>query len=389
MDAVYNHTWSIHFVGNATTKLADELIVEESANCYLRRRRKTNAEADYVRISWIDDEASGIDTASEILSKDTSRKRKRQGEGGEEEKKTEEQESSLPDDDTTLEAPTKTNQRHLYIEVRLQEEWSAAVVLCFYGGDNSSFEFCLARGLKSSYECIFEWLMEIDSCSYFVCMPQITDLTPIVNAWTTCAAAADNNTANKKPLVLTFEPPSGVVGLDTLSLTIPTQALQQLCKNIQDQRPSPQQQPNADNTTAGENSNRRNTNEQSTSTEESNEEATTEKRDEEVEESSQESESSASSLMIEQRNALPIVRAMECYIREAFRIDIRPFRLVKVAASSVGSLSCDGRFKPACHDVLKNIRDIVIQQKRQISAGFAMLVGSDDDKNTNNQNDRE
>lgn len=60
--------------------------------------------------------------------------------------------------------------------------------------------------------------------------------------------------------------------------------------------------------------------------------------------------------------SLPILRALQCYIMEAFRIDVRSFSLAR-AACGVAALSCDGRCKPLdpmyLHDFLVSIQEMM------------------------------
>ena len=62
---------------------------------------------------------------------------------------------------------------------------------------------------------------------------------------------------------------------------------------------------------------------------------------------------------------LPILKAIQCYIMEAFRIDVRSFRLIR-AACGVAALGYDGRCKPLdpffLWEFLNSIHDIIILQ---------------------------
>jgi Kinetochore complex Sim4 subunit Fta1 len=191
--------------------------------------------------------------------------------------------------------------KHLYVEVRIEEVLSAVVIFCYYNqnsddGIPSDFEFCLARGLRSSYETIFGWIATItDGLLHVGLMPlhfNSDNLSQVLSSWIIMEfqLCSRNATETTKPMILTFATPSsiGAAGLDSLSLAVPPQALSNIYTNICDANPK-----NASNTLS----------------------------------------------------QLPMVRAIQYFIEDSFAIDISTFPLVKIV-TTYAALGSDGRFKP-------------------------------------------
>jgi hypothetical protein len=321
-------------------------VLEESAANVLRqgraavrpqsnKRREDDPEGDYVRITWIGaehpSEGSIVAEQDEGNEAHTSRKRSR---GDTQHQHTSSDRSPL----------------HLRVEVFLQEQWSAEVIFCSASRDASNkthaFAFCLARGLKSSYGEIWMWFESITGASVgrTPLGPTSEELANVVALWTKkdhelsgVGTKKDHelsgvgvertgpnhgNSPHKKPLVLTFSVPYSLEGsgLDNLSLTVPPASLLHLCTNVEKERLKKRQKNKSDTL-----------------------------------------DNSCSSEDEVSEGGLPILNAMQCYIQEAFRINIQSFALVK-ASCAVASFGCDGRCKPLSlallPDVLREIQTI-------------------------------
>jgi len=244
------------------------------------------------------------------------------------------------------ETTAATDQQHLLVEVMVREELTVAVLLCFPTfpavdeGDDSDetdgtevtgFDFCLCRGHRGAashhLERAWKWLESSTGCvvSRRPFRPNPSDLACAVAIWTRRAYhsrknSSDNSSVNgmRRPLVVTFEVPEAVRGrgLDTLSITIPPAALLQLCRNIEKRRPS---QPST---------------------------ATTTNNDLVVDKDGDDSTSglvgqTGKETFIE---TMPMLGAIHCYVREAFRVDVSSFPLVK-ASCDAATFGCDGRCK--------------------------------------------
>jgi Kinetochore complex Sim4 subunit Fta1 len=253
-----------------------------------------------------------------------------------------------------------TSKRHLYVEVRLQDVFSASVIFCYYKNETSnnhntatidSFDFCLARGLRSSYETIFAWIATLTDGILFVgmtpCQFNTNDLSYLLSSWITieyhqplanesigaisvrnAVAIGDEpstslsvkNTKISLPprsfakdtarqLALTFKTPSTIAtaGLDTIALTVPSDALWELYIKICDNEP-------------------------------------------------------ACLKKLHQATSFtcPMVRAIQCFVEEAFAIDTSSFPLIKIV-TTFATVGSDGRYKPTENAILytpKTLPDI-------------------------------
>ena len=201
--------------------------------------------------------------------------------------------------------------KHLYVEVRIEEALSAAVIFCYHNENSYSgcamlddFEFCLARGLRSSYEAVFGWIASVTGGLLRVSLtPQpftSDDLSNVLSSWIIMEfqllskLAHSKATETTKPMMLTFTTPSAIsdAGLDTLSLAVPHQALSNMFTNICITKPA-----NATETYP----------------------------------------------------QLPMVPAIQSFIEDAFAIDVSTFPLVKIV-TTYAALGADGRFKPTEQD---------------------------------------
>jgi hypothetical protein len=345
-----NHTWSIHRMTPCLNPLEQSVSsMEESATNVLRRRaavtrpqsnkrRNDDPEGDYVKITWINDHASAVSIVTDLDEGNeahTSRKRSR--------------------DETQQHTSSDSIPLHLRVEIFLQEQWSAEVIFCAASTDTSrktnAFAFCLARGLKSSYGEIWMWFESITGASVgrLPLGPTSEELANVVALWTKKdhkltgvdrTGPNGNNNSPKKPLVLTFSVPYSLEGsgLDNLSLTVPPASLLHLCTNIEKERLKKRQKSASDT----------------------------------PDDSSSEDEVS--------EEGLPILKAMQCYIQEAFRINIQSFALVK-ASCAVASFGCDGRCKPLSlallPDVLREIQTIT--HNRYARESYSAAPDDDDD----------
>jgi hypothetical protein len=286
------------------------------------KRRDDDPEGDYVRITWIGGEHPSGDSIvtdpDEGNEAHASRKRSRDD-------TQQQQQQHASSDSIPL---------HLRVEVFLQEQWSAEVIFCAPSTGSprksNAFAFCLARGLKSSYGEIWMWFESMTGASVgrMSLGPTSEELANVVAVWTKkdqelsgVERTGPNGNSPKKPLVLTFSVPYSLEGsgLDNLSLSVPPASLLHLCTNIEKERLKKRQKIASDT----------------------------------LDDSSSENEVS--------EGGLPILKAMQCYIQEAFRINIQSFSLVK-ASCAVASFGCDGRCKPLSlallPDVLREIQAI-------------------------------
>jgi hypothetical protein len=355
MEFLLNHTWSIHRMTPFTVPLEQSVTsMEESATNVLRqgraavcpqskKRRDNDPEGDYVRINWIDDHVSGDSIVTNLDEGNEAHASRKRSRGVIQEQRLNASSDGIP--------------LHLRIEIFLQEQWSAEVVLCAASRDASdsvnAFAFCLARGLKSSYGEIWRWFESITggSVGMVALGPTSEELANLVALWTkTDYEQCDldrkgHSGSSPKPLVLTFSVPASLEGsgLDNLSLTVPPASLFQLCTNIEEQRLQKRQK---------NISSRRN----------------------------KTHDGSSSEYEASDDGELPILKAMQCYIQEAFRINIKSFSLVK-ASCAVASFGCDGRCKPLSLALLPDvIREIqTISHNRYARDTLANVDNTDSD----------
>jgi hypothetical protein len=355
MEFLVNHTWSIHRMTPCTVPLSQSVSsMEESASNLLRqghraaarpqskKRRDDDPEGNYVRITWIGDHISGGSIATD------------QDEGNEAQAS---RKRSRGDTQQQQHASSDIIPLHLRVEVFLQEQWSAEVIFCAASRDTpknkiDAFAFCLARGLKSSYGEIWMWFESITggSVGKVPLGPSSEELANLVALWTKkdyeqCGVErTGQNSSSPKPLVLTFSVPFSLEGsgLDNLSLTVPPASLLQLCTNIEEERLKKRQK------------------------------IVSATRNGTLDDISSEDEAS--------EGGLPILKAMQCYIQEAFRINIKSFSLVK-ASCAVASFGCDGRCKPLSlallPDVLQEIQTIT--HNRYARESYSAAARDDDD----------
>lgn len=149
----------------------------------------------------------------------------------------------------------KELQKHLHVQVYLQDELSAQIVLCFptYTTQDihdrrkkdgrqqeiQSFSFILIRGSQDGYSPILQYLESNYGCviSTFPFRFSPSDLTNLLAYWTVIHLFYNNNgkdsdtlktnNSNRRPLEITFATPSEISnkGLSRITLNIPTVAL--------------------------------------------------------------------------------------------------------------------------------------------------------------------
>jgi hypothetical protein len=333
MEFLVNHTWLIHRMTPCTVPLTQSVSsMEESATNVLRqsrvavrpqskKRRDNDLEGDYVRITWIGGDCISGDS---IVT--------HQDEGNEAHASRKRSRDDTQQQQLQQHALSDSIPLHLRIEVFLQEQWSAEVIFCAASTGTSrktnAFAFCLARGLKSSYGEIWMWFESMTGASVgrMPLGPTSEELANVVALWTKKdhelsgveRTGGQNGSNPKKPLVLTFSVPYSLEGsgLDNLSLTVPPASLLHLCTNIESERLKKRLK----NASARINDT--------------------------LDDGSSEDEAS--------EGGLPILKAMQCYIQEAFRINIQSFALVK-ASCAVASFGCDGRCKPLSLELLPDV----------------------------------
>jgi len=386
-----NHTWSIHLLASSrrtgTSRSQNQPLrlpnaveeLQEDATNYLRQRTTSQEkEGHYIRLSWI-----AVDQPPAQTTSAASASSEEQPDGGGSDTSSNAGAASRKRRRTI----TTESHKHLYVEVRLNEEWSASVVFCFYHPhpQQHAFDLCLARGLKSSCEVVWQWMSStVAGCGHIGRKPlrlSPSDLAYVVGATVTATTVSeqdDDEARNNKPLVLTYET-HVVPGIDTLSLTVPPQSLSLLCRNIERER-SRQRNSNTSNSTnrrlAGTPSVSSAVNTDVGSDNDSNaaEAEANIVDDESVGGVLAATAAAAEAASVQSRNSsneeasLPIVKGMQCFVQEHFCMDVSRLRLGKIGTASV-SLGCDGRCKLVILEkALPVIREIVVRHRERQSA---------------------
>jgi len=314
------------------------------------------------------------------------------------------------------------HQRHLYFEVTAQEEFSAAVLFCFptfRGGRDagrsnkrssdsavfvSGFEFCFVRGRKLGYEFVLKYVESLTGCVVAASSksqsfrPHPDELASAVARWTLDSYASQKQKTDgdgrggspqQRPLVLTFQVPDIVAGkgLDSLSITIPPAALYQLCRNIQKNRPltpvtdvcdGHQKKLTKRNGNSVDKKRRRSSKEakgrrkkkRGTTTEGDDSDSSSDGNNYDHEQEGEDTERGGTHAAPDDGSSLPILRAIQCYVREAFQIDMTHFSLTK-ASCDAAVFGCDGRCKPHSTHLVASVLDEIMRmvQRRQVPRG--------------------
>lgn len=227
-------------------------------------------------------------------------------------------------------------QNHLIVDIKVQEETLTQLICCYPRSTENNgtkeikgFDFILARGSKSSSDAVLSWLETTTGCNAHgsAFCPSVAHVAQATTRWTlehlhwtSDQTKSEKKNRPTKPLVLTYLVPSGhaeEAGLESLSLTVPPSALHTLFNNIMVSRKV--------------------------------------------------SEASRWDPSQEDENQIPILRALECFLRNNFCIYIENFSLIR-ASSSAGVLGCDGRCKPLSAkllpEILSEIRFMVLDRPR-------------------------
>jgi hypothetical protein len=191
--------------------------------------------------------------------------------------------------------------KHLHIDVRLQDEPAAQVLLCFPTFNDDvpplppqvkCFSFAMQRGSNPLCNVVLQFFASTFGCVFSnrPFSPTPNQVAHALAVWTT------HQSTLTKPLEVTFCAPDAIAsaGLEKLSLTVPPVAIARLLQDMQKYA---------------------------------------------ADTSSQE---------------LPILRALHCFILETYNLRIESFALVR-ATSAAAMLGCDGRCKPLDKNTLTSV----------------------------------
>ena len=192
------------------------------------------------------------------------------------------------------------SQKHLHLDIRLQDEAAANLLLCFPTFVDTTitrFSYAMQRGSKAICDIVVHWFESTFGCvlSNQPFHPTPNQVAHALAVWTTLQL---NHSDYNRPLEVTFAAPDNVAsaGLSKLSLTIPPVAVARLLQDMRDHTPDTR----------------------------------------------------------EQEEELPILRALECFILETYHIRIESCTLIR-ATSAAAMLGCDGRCKPLERELLERV----------------------------------
>jgi len=407
-EAFGNHMWSIHLVGapilpSKTTSSAALLPplaqLEEDATVYLRRgggggggSGKDQA-GDYVTCGWLlsgellvneTPSSSSSSSASAPKAKDSSPSCS----GEEEECDSEDDDDAVAAASAAPDARTKRRRvdnrekqqqsdKHLCVDVFLNEEWSATVIFCYCCAttttSNVVFDLCLSRGrnkstITAAVERILQWMAILASC-HIGCKPLSLPSSDLVSVLVAAAGEGtmtsgllseqeqeDQQEGGKEsvmaagaPLVLTYDTHQTVPGIDTLSLTVPAKAVPQLYRAVAMEQQSESQSQSHDNGAST----------RSADAAEGNGDIST-----------------PTTATVQAVPEVPIVKAMECFVLKHFGMDVTQLRLCQIATATL-TLGCDGRCQlHDSADALPAVRDIVVRHSRERRCGGGVRMPS-------------
>lgn len=210
---------------------------------------------------------------------------------------------------TTLAWIPLESSKHLHIDVRLQDEPAAQVLLCFPAFNDDSrqvtyFSFAMQRGSNALCNVVLHFFASALGCIFSnrPFSPTPNQVARALAAWTA------QQSASTKPLEVTFRAPQAIAsaGLEKLSLTVPPVAIARLQQDMQKHSAHGQE--------------------------------------------------------------LPILRALQCFLLETYNLRTESFALVR-ATSAAAMLGCDGRCKPLdkgmLTSVLSQIQSMIQSQIRK------------------------
>jgi hypothetical protein len=163
-----------------------------------------------------------------------------------------------------------------------------------------------------------------------------------------------------KPWTITFETPPQIQTLDTISLTIPSEALRNMLVHINTSKDLTLCEAMKTNLVKLSFNDACQTN--LAKTEEGKEIRISIPKQNKV----QHEDANRALLFDEQQHhLLPVVEAVQHFILESFGINVASFKIVKLSTALV-TISEDGRFKVTQYDVLEGIRDIAMAHREHI-----------------------
>lgn len=375
-DFALHHTWSIRCLAPFVNPLVFHkgcAGVEDEISRFVRDNRAeweqtVENEGTFVRLFWGEQ-----DFSNKLVVTSGRKKRKRMEDdvahtcSGKVGKSDNTQALEIENDDS---ATQNLAQRHLLIDIRLEDQPSAQLIFCFpkFSKDacNSGagqigikkFDFVLVRGSTASLQATFRWLETSTGTSVAKSPfnPSCSDIAQAMTLWTSehlewtssrpfVAKQQDNANTNEnesagvgdevndaheasKPMTLTYSIPSGssISGLETVSLIVPPVAMLRLCKDIISFRQN------------------------------------------------QEVLHKSNILNVDEKmppkkatDTIPVVSALQHFMNETFHINVEKFTLIR-ASSPAAVLGRDGRCKPIHAHLLDNIlREIRFMTKLKLA----------------------
>lgn len=215
---------------------------------------------------------------------------------------------------------------HVCLEVWTKDEPAAQLILAYSkraedGVSIAGFGFCLLRGPRKAVDPVLLWLEATTGCVFGNAV-----FKPTSEQIAQVLSAFAKST--KAPLEVTFQAPSTIAGIEKLLFTVPPLALQKLVNEIEMNRPTDQAVENVE---------------------------------------------------------LPILKALHCYMKETFKMNLESFSVVKVK-SGIGTLGADGKCKFLDVDEQETLMTIMlrmiesqIHSAPQPGAWMVPIVDDDED----------
>lgn len=202
----------------------------------------------------------------------------------------------------------------LRVQVYISEAWSSEVVVLFGNQESDEPSICLVRG-KNSFKYILDWLEGVVKCDVLRTLwkPSSPEIAHIATN------LLNNQVARSIPfgasLSLTFQAPLDVTGMEHLEISIPPKSLQKMMEDIEKQRPKDSQD-----------------------------------------------------------TSLPVLKAIEYFVKESFGINVSGFSLIK-ASCHAASISLDGRMKPRNMALVKEVLQVITEGQK--SAKESIILDED------------